>query len=410
MRGQILKLMEDYNAAIEEFQKARSLSVALNDPQGIAFADQRICESHIELEQLAPAQRECANAFRIFSKSNSADSLKETQVLQARIYLGTGHPDLALAIMNQVLDHGGEDVPPRIVGSMYQWRARAHAALHDYREAYDDLEEYVSRYTAANDAERVRQAGALRARFETDREIERNLSLKRELESSQEQSSRQAQRLKWNTVAAVAGAWVIALLIYFLIANRSYRAQLVQLASQDSLTGLPNRRRTLELALAALEAARETPEPLTIAIIDMDHFKAINDRCGHAAGDHVLKEFARAGREALRTTDILGRWGGEEFLLLMPGTPVELAVASLERLRTLLCGIHLPATGSGLRVSMSAGLASYDATVKSFEDLIARADAALYTAKNEGRDLIRLADGDYNISSTGVRRALRMTS
>jgi diguanylate cyclase (GGDEF)-like protein len=410
MRGQILKLMEDYNAAIEQFQKARSLSVALNDPQGIAFADQRICESHIELEQLAPAQRECANALRIFSKSNSADSLKETQVLQARIYLGTGHPDLALAIMNQVLDHGGEDVPPRIVGSMYQWRARANAALHDYRGAYEDLKEYVSRYTAANDAERVRQAGALRARFETDREIERNLSLKRELETSQEQSSRQAQRLKWNTVAAVAGAWVIALLIYFLLANRSYRAQLVQLASQDSLTGLPNRRRTLELALAALEAARETQEPLTIAIIDMDHFKAINDRCGHAAGDHVLKEFARAGREALRTTDILGRWGGEEFLLLMPSTPVELAVASLERLRTLLCGIHLPATGSGLRVSMSAGLASYDATVKSFEDLIARADAALYTAKNEGRDLIRLADGDYNISSTGVRRALRMTS
>ncbi len=235
-----------------------------------------------------------------------------------------------------------------------------------------------SRYTAANDAERIRQAGALRARFETDREIERNFSLKRELENTQEQSNRQAQQLRWNTVVAVAGIWVIALLIYFLVANRSYRMQLVQLASQDALTGLPNRRRTHELALAALDLAQTTGKPLTLALIDMDHFKDINDRCGHAAGDHVLQEFARAGREALRETDILGRWGGEEFLLLMPETPVELAIASLERLRTLVFGIRLPPSGSDLQVSLSAGLASFDDSVKSFEDLVARADAALY--------------------------------
>jgi diguanylate cyclase (GGDEF)-like protein len=407
MRGQILKTMENYKDAIVEFDQARSLSVALHDPQGVAFADQRICEAHIELGQLTAAQGECSNALKIFGKAHSEDSIKETKVLQARIDLGLGHPELALPIMNQVLDHGGVDLPPRIVGSVYRWRARVNAALHDYREAYDDLQEYLDRYTAANDAERVKQAGALRARFETDREIERNASLKRELETTLEQSNRQAQQLRWNTFAAVAGFWIIALLIYFLISNRRYRAQLVQLASQDSLTGLPNRRRTLELALAAIRTASTTRKPLTIAIIDMDHFKAINDRCGHAAGDHVLKEFARAGREALREKDILGRWGGEEFLLLMPETPIELALGSLERLRTLVCGIRLPAGADGLQVSLSAGLASYDDTVKSFEDLIARADAALYHAKEEGRDLIRLAEADYENSSTGVRRALR---
>jgi diguanylate cyclase (GGDEF)-like protein len=409
-RGQILKLMGNYNAAIVEFGKARRFSVSLGDSQGIAFADQRICEAHIELGQLTPAQRECSSALRMFAKANSADAVKETQVLQARIYLGFGHPDLALAAMNQVLDRRGEDVAPRIVGELYEWRARANAELRNYRDAYNDLQEYVNRYTAANDAERIRQAGALRARFATDREIQRNSTLKQQLETSQEQSSRQAQQLRWNTVIVIAGVCIIALLIYFLAANRRYRAQLVQLASLDALTGLPNRRCTLELAVAAIETAKAARTPLTIAIIDMDHFKTINDRCGHATGDHVLKEFARAGREALRESDILGRWGGEEFLLLMPDTPVELAVASLERLRTLVFGIRLPATGTGLRVSLSAGLASYDDTVKSFEDLIARADAALYTAKNEGRDLIRLSDADFKTSSTGVRRALRLSS
>jgi diguanylate cyclase (GGDEF)-like protein len=408
MRGQILKLMGNYDGAIAEFEKARTFSVSLGDQQGIAFADQRICEAHIELGQLAPAQRECSNALRIFGQARSIGSLKETQVLQARIFLGFGHPDLALATMNQVLDHGGDDVSPRIVGSMYEWRARANAALHNYKDAYADLQEYVTRFTTANNAERIRQAGALRARFETDREIERNFSLKRELENTQEQSNRQAQQLRWNTVVAVAGIWIIALLIYFLLANRSYRMQLLQLASQDPLTGLPNRRRTQELALAALDLAKITGKPLTLALIDMDHFKDINDRCGHAAGDHVLQEFSRAGREALRDTDILGRWGGEEFLLLMPETPVELAVASLERLRTLVFGIRLPPTGSDLQVSLSAGLASFDETVKSFEDLVARADAALYRAKHDGRDLIRLCEADF--MSTGARRALRLTS
>ncbi|MGO9036443.1 MAG: diguanylate cyclase [Steroidobacteraceae bacterium] len=409
MRGQILKLMGNYGAAIGEFTKARMLSSALADQQGIAFADQRTCESHIELGQLASAKRECANALRLFSSADAADSVKETQVLLARIDLGSGHAERALGTLDKVLDQDGRDMPPRDVGSIYQWRARANAAVHEYRDAYNDLQEYAKRYTAANDAERIRQAGALRARFETDRQIERNDSLTRDLQTSQEQSNRQAQRLRWNAVVVTAGVCVIALLIYFLLANRRYRQQLVKLASLDALTGLPNRRRTVELAEAALHSASLTRMPVTIALIDMDHFKSINDRWGHATGDHVLREFARAGRETLRESDVLGRWGGEEFLLVMPETPLEYALSSLERLRALVFAIRLPSSGSGLRVSLSAGLATSDADTRSLDELVARADAALYVAKNEGRDLVRVARDDYMTSSTGSRRALRIT-
>ena len=199
---------------------------------------------------------------------------------------------------------------------------------------------------------------------------------------------------------------VIALLIYFLVANRRYRQQLVKLASQDGLTGLPNRRRTAELATAALAYATVSEDPLTIAIIDMDHFKVINDRCGHATGDFVLKEFARLGREALRDSDVLGRWGGEEFLLVMPGATLEIAQASLERMRTLVFGIHLPASGAGLRVSVSAGLATSQKHGRSLDEMIARADSALYAAKNAGRDLVCVADESF-LSTTGIRRAIR---
>jgi diguanylate cyclase (GGDEF)-like protein len=407
MRGQVLKLMGSYRDAIVEFEQARKLSVILDDQQGIAYADLRICEAHIELGELETAQRECESAGRIFAASNAPDSVKETLALQARIDLGWGRADKALATLNGVLDQNGADMPPLYIAALYESRARANAALHDYRNAYSDLREYTQRYTAANEAERHRQAGALRARFETDHEIERNVSLKRELALSQEQANRQARQLRWNAIVAATGVCVIALLMYFLIANIRYRKQMVQLASQDGLTGLPNRRRIAEFATAASQTARTLSRPLTIAIIDLDHFKMINDCCGHATGDAVLKEFARASDETLRAGDLLGRWGGEEFLLVMPESTLEVAAATLERLRTLMFGIRLPASGAGLRVSLSAGIAAFDANVRSLDELIARADAALYAAKSAGRDCVRIADASSITGSHASRRALR---
>ncbi len=408
MRGLILKLMHSYPEAIVEYTEARKLSVILDDSQGIAYADLRICEAHIELGELTTAQGECAGASRLFAEAQSVDSVKAAQALQARIDLKLGHPQRALETLNAVLDHDGADLPPIDVAALYETRAQADAALHNYRNAYYDLREYALRYAASNDTDRRRQAGALRARFETDRQIERNASLQRELTVSRELSGRQMRQLRWNAVAAATGVCVIALLIYFLIANVRYRQRLVTLASQDGLTGLPNRRRIAEFATTALETARTTGRPLTIALIDMDHFKIINDCCGHATGDYVLKEFARAGGEALRPGDLLGRWGGEEFLLVSPGSTVPVGMAALERLRTLIYRIHLPPSGVGLRVSLSAGIAAFDASVNSLDELIARADKALYAAKSAGRDRISIADATQITGAHGARRTQRV--
>jgi diguanylate cyclase (GGDEF)-like protein len=407
LRGRILLLMGKYQEAIDEFNESGHISAQFDDTQGLAYVDVRVCEALLALGQLNRARLSCNSALKTFTATKYWDQAKDTEALLARIDLAQGSPEKALTILNGVLDHQGTDLLPTRVAELYEWRARTNAALRNYRDAYLDLSEYLTRYTTINDAERSRKAAALRARFETDREIERNASLKRELAESQDRTQRQAQQLRWNAIAAVSGVLVIAMLVYFLITNSRYRQQLVRLASQDGLTGLPNRRRTAELANAALAAAGEAGTPLAIAIIDMDHFKIINDRCGHATGDHVLKGFAHAGRSALRPNDVLGRWGGEEFLLIMPEASQEVALATLERLRTLTFGIHLPSSGAGLRVSVSAGVAIYDRIVRSLDDLIARADSALYVAKNEGRDLVRVADENF-LSSSGIRRATRI--
>ena len=149
---------------------------------------------------------------------------------------------------------------------------------------------------------------------------------------------------------------------------------------------------------------------MTVAVIDLDHFKTINDRCGHAMGDHVLREFARASRGSLRAGDILGRWGGEEFLLVLPDTTLDAALASVERLRVLALAIQVPCADqeAQFRVTFSAGLATTADGARSLDEIIARADAALYEAKNEGRDLVRIDRESFQTASTGVRRAIVM--
>lgn len=152
------------------------------------------------------------------------------------------------------------------------------------------------------------------------------------------------------------------------------------MATHDSLTGLSNRRMLEEQLPRELARARRSGSPLCVAIIDIDHFKGYNDTHGHLAGDEVLRECARAWDEALRGEDTLVRFGGEEFLVLLPDTAPEEAAEVVERLRER----------TPMGQTCSAGLASWD-FVESTDDLLGRADAALYLAKAGGRDQLALA-------------------
>ncbi len=406
-RGEILARKHDYPAALNEFAQVRQLGIALHDDQGIGFADLRACEVYIELNQLAQARAKCNSAIEVFGASHSVDLIKEARSFLARIDLAEGRTWRALTALNGVLDHDGADLSQARLTAVYKLRAQANAALDNYRDAYADQTRYINRYTQLNDADRARNASTLRAQFGADREAEHNTALRHQLALEREGADRQRINLRWVAATALAAILIIALLTHVLMTNARHRLKLQELATLDGLTGLPNRRRTAEIAVEALAHAASAFAPLTIALIDLDHFKKINDRCGHATGDQVLRDFARTGRELLLPTDTLGRWGGEEFLLVMADTPLDIALARVEKLRESALTIKLPASALDYRVSLSAGLATSDQGVASLDDIIARADVALYEAKSEGRDLVRIAGESYEMASTGVRRALR---
>ena len=164
-------------------------------------------------------------------------------------------------------------------------------------------------------------------------------------------------------------------------------------ASIDSLTGIANRRAFLETAVRALKQRTRTPQPVSALLFDLDRFKSINDRYGHAVGDRVLRAFADIAAVELRSTDLLGRLGGEEFGAVLFGAEASSAAATAERIRQAFAATAPGNVDEQLGVSVSIGIASVSADeATDIETLLTRADEALYVAKARGRNRIEVAD------------------
>ena len=165
------------------------------------------------------------------------------------------------------------------------------------------------------------------------------------------------------------------------LSNARLVDQLERRAAEDPLTGLANKRALQLAGEAELSRSAREGSAFSLVVLDLDHFKEINDSHGHPFGDQVLVAVAKALRSAVRAHDIVGRMGGEEFVLLLPGTPGEQAHTVAERARMLIADIELPEG----RLSSSAGVAVSDGGHRAFEELLAAADRALYRAKRQGR-------------------------
>jgi two-component system cell cycle response regulator len=169
------------------------------------------------------------------------------------------------------------------------------------------------------------------------------------------------------------------------LALRRY-SDLEDLAYRDELTELPNRRGASRQLDVLISRARRHGHQLALLLVDADRFKAINDRHGHAVGDVVLRELAVRLRERVRREDVVGRWGGEEFVVALPETTPDGAAAVAEALRAGIARMPIAADGHALDVTVSIGVAAW--TGQDLEDIVARADRALYAAKAAGRDRV----------------------
>lgn len=289
----------------------------------------------------------------------------------------------------------GEEGNPRYLAWLHEARSHTEEALGDARAALADYRRYVVLQRSL-DALASRQQGLLASLQASARQ--------RDLENRRLRQAQHFQRLqlaalqkvrRWQSAVLVLGVLLVLSLLLLMLQLQRRARQLRHIATVDSLTQLANRRSIYASAQEAVAGARASGRPLSALVVDIDRFKSINDRYGHPAGDRVLVAVADCCAATLRSGDLAGRAGGEEFLVLCPDTTLAEACGIGERLLQAVRALRFEAIDPALRVSISVGAATLDDTDGSLEGLVGAADRALYAAKQGGRDrLVADAGGD----------------
>lgn len=364
----------DQCVAIGETVFANTLraELAMTDiEQGRASQAAKTLEQHYadvqhDRYQTLIAQFDAALAKAYFSLGNLAEARRHAQA----------------AVQNSVQ---GEYTEP--LGLAYQVLYQAARKQGDLPAALAFLEKYMAAdkgylddVTAKALAYQVVRQQVLSGRMQLDALNKQNQIL--QLQQALDRKAVENGRLY--IVLLLMALGFIALWIF-----RLKRSQLrfMWLSRLDSLTGICNRKHFIEEAELALQQAARTRQPAALVIIDLDHFKQINDTYGHGVGDHVLKQAVAACRPRLGPRDVFGRLGGEEFAVLLPDCPPEQALARAERLRAAI-GALSPIEDGELSVTASLGVAVTPHIGYDVSELLVRADHALYRAKSEGRNRV----------------------
>ena len=292
----------------------------------------------------------------------------------------------AIATLSQIPDHGAYSQSlAEAYNVLYRW-AKSQG---DYGAALDFHEHYASaEIFYLNDRATRRLEIQSLSRKNSLLELEHTLA---------------AKRVEATRLYGVILTLILIFIVLWAVLTKRSQLHFRSLSRMDGLTGISNRVHFLKQAEAALEYARKSQQDVCVVLFDLDHFKSINDQFGHASGDFVLKRTATLIAQYLRRSDLFGRFGGEEFSLLLAGCRIEEARAQAERLRRTIKGIQAEHRGATLTASASFGIASTSTSGYDLARLLANADSALYRAKRAGRDCV-LA---YDPADSGEVKAIK---
>lgn len=316
--------------------------------------------------------------------------LGEARFYKARLHWEKGEHETTETLLEQALPHLLQDQAWDYIAEARQMLADITAGRDNHEQALEHMHRQLEARERFLDRERARQLAYLQVALDTHSR-EQELALLREqrrVAELESESRRNRDRLRWLVYAFTAFLFLVLalLLVHVLRERRHFR----RLAGLDSLTGLSNHTRLFDTARMMVDKAHHDHRPMVFAIGDIDYFKRVNDELGHIAGDRVLIEVARVLVEAFPEPGLIGRIGGEEFAICLPGKTAGQMMPKLDEVRAALSRIDYGGNQSPL--SMSFGVAELQPG-EPLEILRERADEALYRAKHGGRDTVVIADG-----------------
>ena len=368
-----------HGEAIAHLEHGLAIAAEVGDAAASAVLRSNLGEPLLALGRLADAQRELDTAIAALADCGYREGEINARVTHGRVLLALGRADAAQAELERALQ-GAEATGGR------NYAARAHQTLAELHKAAGRFDAALRHHEAFHAAER--------AQFNA--ESDRLIGLLRvQLEVADARHEAEVHRLRHVEIAQ-AHDELKALHAALLAADAEKNALLAQLAEQsrtDALTGLANRRWLDERLAAEMQRARRHALPLAVAMCDLDFFKRINDRFGHAVGDEVLRRVAAILRERCRSTDLVARYGGEEFCIAFLEADAADAVRSCEELRAAVAAHDWHPVHPALVVTLSIGVAHLgdgrDGVHDDAHALLADADRHLYRAKRDGRNRVR---------------------
>jgi diguanylate cyclase (GGDEF)-like protein len=374
-------------AARSSFERALALASEVGDVSGMMRGHEGVAEVSLKQKDAVVALQHARESLRL----GGGDGLlfrpvtAQTQVVEALALLK--RPELPREI-ERLRAMAERDPSPHTGALIARSAARGYHALGRHGEAYAELERFLELTRIDDKARRDAEAQRLQVRYESARREAENSDLRHAAEAARLELAVRSERQRALVAAVLALLLMLAAGGTYFAGALKRRRRLADLALRDELTNLPNRRAVLAFAQEQFVLAQRLDLPFSLALIDLDHFKQINDTHGHAAGDGALRAFGQAAVGILRGQDRIGRWGGEEWLLVMPGTRAEELGHAFERLRHNLAGLAIQGLPQPHGITFSMGVAERGGGVDSVDALIAEADRQLYCAKSSGRNAV----------------------
>ncbi|MEH8015982.1 GGDEF domain-containing protein [Rheinheimera muenzenbergensis] len=366
--------MKSMQNSVQQFLRSIEAGRLAKNSFAVAYAEAGLCDVFQQLGQVQDALTNCVSSLQQF-KDVRHITVYSTVVNHAATLLADNRPGDAMEQLSTLL----RDWPDWDVGywgyRFHDTRGRINETLGNTKEAMNDFKTALRELVSHEINRRARSNRLFQSRFRVE-QLEQDLELK---------TQQTEERERRNRILFIAGLIVLALLCVIVVILVRHRRLYRSMAFTDPLTGLANRRYTVARAQEAFEHARARKQHLCIALIDLDRFKSCNDQYGHDAGDEALQQFARVAESVLRPGDLLGRWGGEEFLLVLQGIDQDSAARVLERLRSAAAEVRLT-LAPDYPLQFSAGVVELRGENTSVEELVMLADKALYRAKAEGRN------------------------